>query len=211
MKKMNYSNFDDSVEVIPVSSVEIVDVKQNKSFSTVSGQASATIANTINPVVAITSVVNTVLSTISDITKCIAMVSIERQKTKQIEAQVRVQREEAIQRTNTIRIQEKENTKRFILQCKTDLEKKEQELKIIRENNRLKEYELKQDHKLYMEQLDNLNKIVENIMNDKNIICRLILERGDEGQGLETLLHFFNNINTKLVEISKEIVELKKG
>lgn len=211
MKKMNYSNFDDGSEIIPANSVEIIDIKQDNNLSTVSRQVGGNVASAINPVPAIASVVNTALDTISDISKCIAMVSIEKQKTKQIEAQARIQIEESIQQTNRIRIQEKENTKRLIIQCKTDLAKKEQELKMLRETNRSREAELTQNHHLYMEQLDDLNKIVENIMNDKNIIHQLIPSVISDNQGLETLVHSLNDINTKLVEISKEIVELKKG
>lgn len=211
MKKMNYSNFDEGVEVIPASSVEIMDIKQNSNLPTVSGQVGGTIANAISPVAAIAGVVNTALGTISDISKCFAMVSIEKQRTKQVEAQARVQIEESIQQTNRVRIQEKENTKRLVIQCKTDLANKEQELKMLRETNRSREAELNQNHKLYMEQLDDLNKIIENIMNDKNVIHQLIPDMVGDSQGLETLLHSLNDINTKLVDISKEIVELKKG
>lgn len=211
MKKMNYSNFDDGIEIIPANSAEIIDIKQDNNLSTVSRQVGGNIASAISSVAAIANVVNTALGTISDISKCIAMVSIEKQRTKQIEAQARIQIEESIQQTNRIRIQEKENTKRLIIQCKTDLAKKEQELKMLRETNRSREAELTQNHQLYMEQLDDLNKIVENIMNDKNVIHQLIPSVIGDSQELETLLHSLNDINTKLVEISKEIVELKKG
>ena len=91
MNKMNYSNFDDSVEIVPESSVEIIDIKQNSNLPTISRQAGDSIANAISPVAAISSVVNTALGTISDISKCIAIVSIEKQRTKQVEAQARVQ------------------------------------------------------------------------------------------------------------------------
>lgn len=69
MKKMNYSNFDDIVEVVPASSVEIMDVKQNNTLPAVSVQAAGgTVANAINPMNAIVSLVNTALITVSDIT-----------------------------------------------------------------------------------------------------------------------------------------------
>lgn len=211
MNKMNYSNFDDSAEIVPASSVEIIEVKPNSNLLTEGRQAGNSIANAINPVAAIVSVVNTTLGTISDISKCFAVVSIEKQRTKQVEAQARAQIKESIQQTNRIRIQEKENTKRLVIQCKKDLANKELELKMLREINRSREVEVNQNHRLYMKQLDDLNKIIENIMNDKNIIHQLILDMVDDSKGLETLLHSLNDINTKLVEISKQIVELKKG
>ena len=82
---------------------------------------------------------------------------------------------------------------------------------MLHTTNCLREAELNQNHKLYMEQLDNLNKIVENIMNDKNVIHQLIPSIVGDSQSLETLLHHLNNINTKLVEMSGKIVKLKKG
>lgn len=212
MKKMNYSNFEDKVEIVPASSVEVVDVQRNESLPTSMEQArGGTIANELSPVTIIESIVNTALGTITDISKCVAMVSIEKQRTKQVEAQVRTQIEESIQQTNRKKIQEKESTKRLIIQCKTDLLNKKYELKKLREENQSREVELSRNHRLYIEQLDDLNKIVENIMSDKNTILQIIPDVVGDSQGLETLLHSLNDINTKLVEISKEIVELKKG
>lgn len=212
MKKMNYSNYEDNVEIIPGSSVEVLDTQRNENMPTSRPQSTGgSVANAINPVMAIASVVNTALGTISDISKCIAMVSVEKQRTKQVEAQARAQIEESIQQTNRIRIQEKENTKRLIIQCKTDLANKEYELKKLREENRFRQVELSQNHRLYIEQLNDLNKIVENVMGDKNVILQLIPDMVGDRRGLESLLHSLNDINTRLVEISKEIVELKKG
>ena len=212
MKKMNYSNFEDNIEIIPASSVEVLDVQRNKNLPTAIIQSSGeSIANAISPVAAIASVVNTTLGVISDISKCMAMVSIEKQRTKQIEAKVRVQIEESIQQTNRIRIQEKESTQRLIIQCKENLATKESELKKLREENRYREVELSRNHGLYIKQLNDLNKIIDNIMGDKNVILQLIPDMVSNSQGLEALLHSLNDINTKLVEISKKIVELKKG
>ena len=213
MKKMNYSNFEDNVEIIPATSVEVIDAQQHGALATVNGQASGSgsIANAISPASAILSVINTALGTISNISNCIATVSIEKQRTKQIKAQASAQIEESIQQTNRIRIQEKESTKRLIIQCKADLANKEYELKKLREENRTREVELRSNHRLYIEQLEALNKIVENIIGEKNIILQLITDMVGDSNGLETLLHSLDDINTKLVEISKEIAELKKG
>ncbi len=209
MKKMNYSNFEDNVEIISSSSVDILDTQRNENMATSKMQSTGgSIANAINPVVAVASVVNTI---ISDISKCIAIVSIEKQRTKQVKAQARIQIEESIQQTNRIKIQETENTKRLIIQCRTDLANKKYELKKFCEENRFRESELIKNHRLYTEQLDELNKIVENLMDDKNVIFQLIPNMDGDSNGLESLLHSLNDINTKLVEISKVIVELKKG
>lgn len=212
MKKMNYSNFEDNIEIIPASSVEVLDIQRNENSPTAMVQSSGDfIANAISPAMAIANLANTALGTISDISKCITMVSIEKQRTKQVEAQACVQIEESIQQTNRSRIQEKEITKRLIIQCKANLANKEHELKKLRKDNLFREKKLNQNHRLYIESLDLLSKMVESITDEKNSFLKLIPNMVDNSQNLEMWLHYLNNINTNLVEISKKIVELKKG
>lgn len=212
MKKMNYSNFKDNTEIVPVTSVEVIDSSAYKTLSTESARKDGigSLAN-ISPPAAIASVINTALGTISDISKCIALVSFEKQRTKQIQAQANAQIEESIQQTKRIKIQEQETTKRLIIQCKADLAKKEIELRSLCEANRSREVELIKNHDLYLEQLNDLDKIVENIMNDKNVIHQMLISEIEDRVLLESLLHSLNDINAKLVDISREIVGLKRG
>lgn len=215
MKKMNYSNYEENeekVEMIPASSVEVLETRPNMSFSSISTQSSIdSMANAISPVAALTSVLNTALGAITDIGKCITIVAVEKEKTKQIEAAARVQIEESIQQTNRIRIQEQEQTDRLIIQCKADLKTQEYELKKLCETNRSREVEINQNHKFYMEQLDNIQKIIENVMKDKEVILKHIPNVVNDSQKLEQLLHSLNDTNTRLVELSRGIIEIKKG
>lgn len=215
MKKMNYSNYEDhdeQIETIPSNSVEVLDTHPNMNFSSVSTQSGTdAIASAINPVAAITSILNTAFGAITDIGKCIAIVAVEKEKTKQIEAAVRVQREEYIQQTNRIRIQEQEQTKRLLIQCKADIEAQKYELKKLCETNRSKEAEINLNHKLYMEQLDKIQKIIENVMKDKEIILRQVPNVINDSQKLEQILHSLNDTNIRLVELSKSIIEIQKG
>ena len=84
---MNYSNFkEDECEIIPVESAEVLPA--NTSYNLLNnsshgnGQA---LANAVSPVAAITNCISMSLDTIS---KCIAAVSIEKQKTEQVKAQL---------------------------------------------------------------------------------------------------------------------------
>ena len=79
MAKMNYSNFkEDECEIIPVESAEVLPA--NTSYNLLNnsshgnGQA---LANAVSPVATITNCISMSLDTIS---KCIAAVSIEKQK-----------------------------------------------------------------------------------------------------------------------------------
>lgn len=215
MKKMNYSNYEENeekIEMIPKSSVEVLDTRPNMNFPSVSTQSSIdSMANAISPVAALTSILNTALGAITDIGKCVAIVAVEKEKTKQIEASARIQIEESIQQTNRIRIQEQEQTNRLIIQCKADLKAQEYELKKLCETNRSREVEINQNHKFYMEQLDNIQKIIENVMKDKEVILKQIPNVVNDPQRLEQLLHSLNDTNTSLVELSRSIIEIKKG
>lgn len=86
MKKIDYSKFDGSIEIVPKKPVKIIDEKQNDYFTTGSRSFGDPIIKGMNPVAAIESIVSGALSTISNIAQCITMVSVEKQRTKQIEA-----------------------------------------------------------------------------------------------------------------------------
>lgn len=210
MTKFNYSNYDNTLE-----SHEVIDITPQKKFLTTNKQTNFPVISrmpTISKINYSVTIIEKLLDTINNISNCITMISIEKQKTRQIEIQAQVQIEEFFQQTNRIKIQEEEYTKRFIAQCNTDLKQKEYELKKLCMTNKLKENKLKIKHKQYMEELNYLNKIVESLLNDKNkVIYPYILNKINDDDTQEKLLKEWNNINNNLIEISKAIVMLKKG
>ena len=209
MKKIDYSKFDGSIEIVPKKSVKIIDEKQNDYFTTGSRSFGDPIIKGMNPVAAIESIVSGALSTISNIAQCITMVSVEKQRTKQIEAQARVQIGESIQQTERIRVQERETTKRFEIQCKASLRKMKQELEILRETNRSRERELSNNHEIDLKILDSLDRIVKTLVEKNNGICQLILDMNGNDKDFEGILHLSGNTNNSLIEIAKKIVELR--
>lgn len=210
MTKFNYSNYDNTLE-----SHEVIDITPQKNFLTTNKQTNFPVISrtpTISKINYSVTIIEKLLDTINNISNCITMISIEKQRTRQIEIQAQVQIEEFFQQTNRIKIQEEEYTKRFIAQCNTDLKQKEYELKKLCMTNKLKENKLKIKHKQYMEELNYLNKIVESLLNDKNkVIYPYILNKINDNDTQEKLLKEWNNINNNLIEISKAIVMLKKG
>lgn len=209
MKKIDYSKFDGSIEIVPKKPVKIIDEKQNDYFTTGSRSFGDPIIKGMNPVAAIESIVSGALSTISNIAQCITMVSVEKQRTKQIEAQARVQIGESIQQTERIRVQERETTRRFKIQCKASLRKMKQELEILRETNRSRERELSNNHEIDLKILDSLDRIVKTLVEENNGICQLILDMNGNDKDFEEILHLSGNNNNSLIEIAKEIVKVR--
>jgi|GEM_PF-4976397 hypothetical protein len=209
MKKIDFSKFDGSIEIVPKKPVKIIDEKQNDYFTTGSRSFGDPIIKGMNPVAAIESIVSGALSTISNIAQCITMVSVEKQRTKQIEAQARVQIGESIQQTERIRVQERETTRRFEIQCKASLRKMKQELEILRETNRSRERELSNNHEIDLKILDSLDRIVKTLVEENNGICQLILDMNGNDKDFEKILHLSGNSNNSLIEISKKIVEVR--
>lgn len=209
MKKIDFSKFDGSIEIVPKKPVKIIDEKQNDYFTTGSRSFGDPIIKGMNPVAAIESIVSGALSAISNIAQCITMVSVEKQRTKQIEAQARVQIGESIQQTERIRVQERETTRRFEIQCKASLRKMKQELEILRETNRSRERELSNNHEIDLKILDSLDRIVKTLVEENNGICQLILDMNGNDKDFEKILHLSGNSNNSLIEISKKIVEVR--
>lgn len=209
MKKIDFSKFDGSIEIVPKKPVKIIDEKQNDYFTTGSRSFGDPIIKGMNPVAAIESIVSGALSTISNIAQCITMVSVEKQRTKQIEAQARVQIGESIQQTERIRVQERETTRRFKIQCKASLRKMKQELEILRETNRSRERELSNNHEIDLKILDSLDRIVKTLVEENNGICQLILDMNGNDKDFEKILHLSGNNNNSLIEIAKKIVKVR--
>lgn len=209
MAKMNYSNFkEDECEIIPTEAVEVLpNTKYDLSSKPADGTGQA-LASAVSPVAAITNCINVALDTISTISKCITVVSIEKQKTAQVKATMKAKIEVSKQETERVKIQEKEETKRLVASCEKDLKKKKLELEKLRYKYEYKSREREVSHNEYTETLDLLEKQVDDIMKDKELLRRIIVEDSDSLQ-IETILHSLNEANIKLVEISNQIVALR--
>jgi len=218
MAKMNYSNFkEDECEIVPVESVEFLPSNTTYDLSNNSSSGSAqALASAVSPVVAITNCINVALDTVSTISKCIAIVSIEKQKTAQVKATMKMKIEESKQQTERVNIHEKEKTKRLIINCESDLKAKKLELEKLRDEYKYKNNERKISYNEYVETLDLLRKQVDDLIKDKELIRNILLKESTSLQNetnlhslTETYLHSLNEVNTKLVEISSQIISLK--
>lgn len=158
----------------------------------------------------ILSLVEGALGTITEISRCAAAVSIEKQRTKQIQAQTDVQIEVSRQQTEQVRIQQKEETRRFEIQCKNELKSRELELKELRAKLQLQNDQRRDLHRTYMASLNTLEKAVAALISQSNALCGCLKE-STGGDTQLVLLQNIDAVNTKLVELSKEIVRLRQG
>jgi len=212
MAKMNYSNFkEDGYEIIPAESVEVLPISTSynlsNNYSNKNGQTIANILNP-NPVGIISNCINSALDTVSTIGKCITFISVEKQKTKQIKATMEAKIVESKQQTKRLKIHEEEETKRLIVNCESDLKLKKLELEKLRDEYKFKSGEREISHKKFAKVLDFLEKQVDDLIKDKDLLRNIILEESDFSQ-IEIYLHSLNEANIKLIEISKQILSLK--
>lgn len=224
MGAMNYSNFiDDDAQPVPTSSasiesghdtaypVEIVGDTQYE-FLPASGRNrnGEAIASAISPYAALVSIGNSLVDLTSDICKCITLVSIEKQKTERVKAKAYAEMEESRQKTNRVKIQEKEITERLIIQCKENLAEKQMQLQKLCEENRYREYELKKSHMLYQQQLERMDWVLQSIIKQKTAFLQQLPNIIDETSKLKLILSSINDADQRLVEISAKIMELQK-
>lgn len=210
MSKMNYSNFkEDGYEVIPAETVEVLPSKPpyDLSGSSSNGNAQA-LANAVSPTAAITNCIDNMLDVVSTISKCVAAVSIERQRTEQVRAAMKAKIADSKEQTERVRIHEKEETKRLIINCEADLKAEKLELEKLREQHKFESRNRKASHKEVMKQLEILEKQTDNIMKSTDSLRHVILNESDSPQ-IESYLHSLNVANEKLAMIAKEIAALK--
>lgn len=207
MAKMNYSNFkEDEYEIIPAESVEVLpantsyDLLDNTSYG--NGQA---LANAVNPVAAISNCISMSLDIIS---KCIAAVSIEKQKTEQVKAEMDAQIRESKQLTKRVEIHEKEETKRLIVSCEFNLKNRKLELEELREKYEFKTYKREVSRSEYMESLAQIEKIVNELVKNTEVLRNVFLQETDVSQK-EVYLYNLNKANTQLGEIAKQLISAK--
>lgn len=211
MRKMNYSNFDEDIDIVPSNAVQNLSVEPNVNhavaqypLSTGSLMAGMPM-NEFDSPVSISNLIDKSLNVISVISNCIATVLVEKQKTKQIEAQSRVLIEESKQSTNRIKMQEKEHTKRFLIECRTELEKTKYELKKLYEKNRSREIELKQNHIEYMEIINHLKKQIDDIMSKRDQLFEAFYALDQYEQALGVL----RETHVQLLDLDKQLVKLR--
>ena len=215
MGKMNFSTYEDSTETVSVTPADIVDAGNTSRHDisipaagmSVAGKAAAGAV----PVMAVLSLVTSVLGVFSDIGNCIASVSVEKQRTKQIQAQADAHIRESIESTKRIKIQEKEATKRLIIECKAKIEEKKYELEKLYEDNRLREIELSMNHDEFMGILNILDKAIETIIQNVNMIRASLPDVNTDKYELEKTIRLLDEKDSKLIELCKNIAELRKG
>lgn len=207
MAKMNYSNFkEDECEIIPAESVEVLPA--NTSYNLLNnsshgnGQA---LANAVSPVAAITNCISMSLDTIS---KCIAAVSIEKQKTEQVKAEMNAKIIDSKQQTERVKIHEKAETKRLIVSCEFNLKNQKIEMEKLRDKYKFKTYKREVSHSEYMESLTQIKKTVDELMKTTEFLRNAFLQETDFSQK-EVCLHNLNQANMQLVEITKQLISAK--
>ena len=219
MGKINF-NFDDFEEerkdgaLVPTNSTETLQplpydiIPASRSVDNVSlGQ----LASAASPATAIVSIIDTALGAISDISKCITVVSVEKQRTKQMQAQASAQIEESRQQTNRIIVQQREETKRYITQCKKELDEKRIEFEKMRVELKYQSNSMLDDHQRFLSQLDEISIGINSILRDKEIIHKLLAGTDLDAQRLSILLENLNNVNGRLIESLDKIVALRQG
>lgn len=219
MAKMNYSKFkdkgsvvsSDKAEAIPAEQVEIFPVQGHydlygKNTGSDLGQS---IANAASPVAAICDCVKVALGTIEVISKCIAAVSIEKQRTEQIKAMYNAQIIESKEQTDRIKVQEKEETKRLKLTCENNLKLQKVELQKLGKELETNEKATLVSHKEYMANISILKKALEGIVDTKKEVYNLISQCDGDKETIEMHLHSLHVADEKLVEIAKQVSNLK--
>lgn len=159
---------------------------------------------------AILSIVDRALATISEISRCVTSVAMEKQRTKQVRIQTEAQIEAYKQETKRVQIQQKEETRRVVAECKKELELKRIELKQFRENIQLQDAQRRDSHQTYMASLDYLGKGIAALISQSDDLCKMLLKEGDP-EATQTVLQSLDKVNARLVELSSEIVKLRQG
>lgn len=220
MAKLNYSKFQDKgtevipadqVEVIPASKVEVLPAPNQYDVSTGNqgGGLGQSLANAASPVAAICDCVKVALGTIEVISKCVAAVSIEKQKTEQVKAMYTAQMMESKEQTARIKAQEKEETKRLKITCENNLKLQKGELQKLSMELESKEKSMILSHKEYMTNINFLQKALDEITDTKRRVYLLINQCDEDKETIEMYLHSLHVADEKLVEIAKQVSSMK--
>ena len=97
----------------------------------------------------------------------------------------------------------------MVASCEKDLKEKKLELEKMRYKYEYKSQEREVSHNEFIKKLDLLEKIVDTIMKDKELLRRQIIVEDSDSLQIETFLHSLNEATIKLIEISNQIVALR--
>lgn len=220
MAKLNYSKFKDmgteaipanQVEVIPANSVEVLPAPNQYDVSTSNrgGGFGQSLANAASPVAAICDCVKAALGTVEVISKCVATVSIEKQRTEQVKAMYTVQIVKSKEKTARIKAHEKEETKRLKIKCENHLKLQKGKLQKLSMELESKEKSMILSHKVYMDKINMFQKVLDGIMDTKREVYLLINQCDENKETTEMHLRSLHTADEQLVEIARQVSSMK--
>lgn len=168
------------------------------------GGGAGTAAGAINPMVVI-GLIDTALNAVSAICNCYREVVCERERTKQEQIIANVQITQAREATHQIQLHEEAETKRFAAQCEKELQLQKGELERFKAELTQKNTDRQLTHQEYMSALNMLKNSIDSIIQDKNRLFDSLGKDVGAEERRDIFLHL-NQLNTQLVEISKQIM-----
>ena len=217
---MSFKNYK-STEVVkvPESQTEIISAGQTDIFPAASnyelrktssaGELGQSIANAASPVAAICDCVKAGLGTVEVISKCIAAVSIAKEKTEQEKAKYKAQIVESKEQTSRIKIQEKEETKRLKISCENNLNLQKVELEKLYAELSIKEKNAMLSHKEKMAYLETTQRIIESIDKSKMEAFRILQDNCLDKDLVEQQLHLLHCADDRLTSIALALLNVK--
>lgn len=116
----------------------------------------------------VSNVVSDLTGMVNEITRTIGLVTIEREKTKQVQAVSKARIRAAEEQTKQVRIQEKEATKRIKQQYQAEIKKAEFELLQIRDTLRIEKEKILSDKSKFESVLVTISKILDQLIQENN-------------------------------------------
>lgn len=155
-----------------------------------------------------TTIITKALDTVNCISRCIAEVSIEKQRTKQVQAQSKAVIAAAKETTKQVYIQETEATKRVLAGYAAEVEKAKSELrKLERELKSVEKGHLLEHHKA-MKILNTTVKTIEMFCEQSKQTFACIKESCSDDER-QTYIDLINKINENIVKLNQEMYKLK--
>lgn len=220
MAKMSFKNYksaevvkvpESQVDVLPVGQTEVLpsSVNSEPRRPSSAGEFGQSIANAASPVAAICDCVKAGLGTIEVISKCIAAVSIAKEKTAQDKAKYQAQIVESKEQTSRIKIQEKEETKRLKITCENNLKLQKVELEKLYAELSFKEKSALLSHKENMAYIETTQKIIESIDKSKMEAYRILQDDCLDKDLVEKQLHLLHSADDRLTSIALALLNVK--
>lgn len=174
-----------------------------------SGNKLETFMGGLTPMGTVVCIARSALDTVLEISRCIATVSMEKQRTKQVKALANIQIEASKQQTERVRIEQREETTRYRMQCETALAQNRIELEKFVAECQQKDSERSYSHQEYMASLDKLEKRIDTVaLQLSKLNEEISLEMDTEK--MQVVFHHMEQLNATLVELSKQIVNLRR-